>query len=211
MDRPILTTCVACSALALIAGCHASADSHSADAPSDASQPYVIGVGEEQQAARLATELSQRAAKGDRQPVKIHARYALAWNCPCAPIILANASATPPQSAYLLPVVQDGEANPADFAVVGEFRLFGQYAGREISLEDWVRDGGGPPNAIAKADPTHRRAPYLAFDVARWCYVPPGELPLLEEQASTDEFAARMVGIIARLRDEGRFCAPDDD
>jgi hypothetical protein len=33
-----------------------------------------------------------------------------------------------------------------------------------------------------------------------------GEVSLLEEQAPTDEFAARMVKIIDRLRDEGRFC-----
>ena len=140
----------------------------------------------------------------------MHARYALAWSCSCAPIILANASASPSQASCLLPVVGSGETNPAEYEVVGEFRLFGHCAGKKMSLAKWTREGGGLDTVAKGADTTHLQASYLALMVDHWCYVPPTDLSLLEEQGPEDSFAAPMVQRINRLRTEGRFCESSD-
>jgi hypothetical protein len=198
---------VAIMAAGLGAGC-GKGGAPAAEAPegSAASEDaVVVGVGDAQQAANLATRLNEEAAQGKTRTVEVHARYALALSCPCAPITLANAPPTPTQGSYLLPVVAGGESNPADYEVVGEFRLYGHYSGEPIPLGEWLDDTGKPPHK--EATEAHLKAPYLAFVVDRWCYVPPAEgVEMLAERASEDEFSARMTKLVEQLRDEGRFC-----
>ena len=173
-------------------------------------QPQVLGVGNEQQDASLAMSLKDQAAAGKPERVEVHARYALALKCPlCAPIILANASGSPRQGSYLLPMVRDGEANPADYEVVGEFRIVGHYSGVLMPLGEWMRRTGSTKSTANPQD-AHLRTPYLVFEVDHWCYVPSKELPLLEEQAPTDDFSGRMVKIIHQLRDDGHFCESEE-